>query len=37
MQENAVVDAFLRLQANKEHLDVATRLLVELVESRLVS
>ena len=34
--DREVVDAFLRLQANKQYLDKATRLLVELVEAKLV-
>ena len=31
-----VVDAFLRLQANKQYLDKATRLIVEIIEAKLV-
>lgn len=35
--DDEVAEAFLRLEAEKEHLDTATRLIVEIVESRLVS
>ncbi len=31
--EADIVDAFFRLQANKEHVDQATRLLIQLIEN----